>query len=393
MNTATIEQAITQRLQQIAEWGSVGDRVPRRLIYMIEITGFCSLGCPVCCASAGPIPNLHMPLGRILALGRKIRDDGGRLVQLIGGEPAEHPNVVEIVSGLRRIGLRPSMATNGLRLAEESSFAARLRRGGLRKVNIQFDTFNADTSIAMRGRNLISLKCKAVANAASAGIRVGLIATMCDRNVHETSGILQYALSHMPELNTVTFQTMTLSGRFPADIYPVDRPTILCHLLKTTSEIGLDLSPQDILPPPQYPPWRSLTHPECASMMFLCRDGSTLPVWPLGRDVNLEQFYAMLQTVDTTGHGMCNSVFRPALALWRSTRRGARLATLQRMIALATGRGKRSLCVIQIDAVMDSANSDPERARRCPACFVTEQGFKNVCARYWDSPEEGRPAP
>jgi hypothetical protein len=45
----------------------------------------------------------------ILELGRKIRADGGRIVQLIGGKSSEHPQLITIIYELRKIGLRPPM--------------------------------------------------------------------------------------------------------------------------------------------------------------------------------------------------------------------------------------------------------------------------------------------
>lgn len=386
------ECPVTRRLREVAGWTPAAGS-PRRLIYMIEITGCCSLECPVCYASSTRDRHLHQPPDRVLALGQKVRRDGGRFVQLMGGEPAEHPRLLEIIRGLRRIGLRPLMATNGLRLAEDPLFASRLRRAGLHKVNLQFDTFSAGTSIALRGRDLVRLKQQASSHALAGGLRLGLVATICDRNVHETSDILRFALTLTPRLNTVTFQTMTRSGRFRAAASPVDRGAILHHLVQAGSHRGFGLSPADIMPPPQYPPWRALAHPSCASMLFLCRDNGASAVWPLGRDVDMERFYARLHAMRGAGDGFVDTVLRPAFALWRSSRPGARLATLQRMLAMATGRGRRNLCVVHVDAMMDGQNADSERVRRCPACFVTERGFENACIRYCGATGAGGPAP
>lgn len=382
------DQGVLQRLRQIEAWAPGRTGTPRRLFYMIEITRFCSLGCPVCYASAEASSDLHVPVDQVLALGQKIRGDGGRLVQLMGGEPADHPDVIEIVRGLCRLGLRPVMATNGLRLASEPLFARRLRRAGLRKVNIQFDTLCAETSVAMRGQDLVSLKRQAVENAAGAGLRVGLIATMCDRNVHEACDILRFAMSRMPEVNTVTFQSLAAKGRVPAGLQPTGRTAILGHLLNSANEAGFDLSPQDILPPPQYMPWRALTHPDCASILLLCRDRDASPVWALGRDVDLRQFYAALHAAAQSDPGIFNSILRPALALWRATRRGVRWDTFRRVVSMCARPGRRGLCVVHVDAIMDHARPDLERLRRCPACFVTDQGFRSACARFCASPAD-----
>lgn len=227
---------------------------------MIEITQCCSLECPICYADSTNNPSLHKPVNEILELGKKIRTDGGRIVQLIGGEPTDHPRLMEIITGLKKMGLRPLMATNGIRLSSQPTFATTLRRSGLYKVNIQFDTLDAATSIVMRGRDLIAEKKAAISNSIKAGLRVGIVTTVCDRNVCEVQDILNFAISFMPGLNTLTFQTLITGGRFLPDVHFVDRATIFSHLLSSDG-YNHGLSVKDIMPPPQYAPWRALTHP------------------------------------------------------------------------------------------------------------------------------------
>ncbi len=379
--------AVLRRLQQIENVTPELRQEPRWLFYMIEITEVCSLACPVCYTAATPNHGRHQPLEQILELGLRVVENGGRFVQLMGGEPAEHPQLPEIVRGLCKIGLRPVLATNGVRLGKEPGFASELRLAGLHKVNIQFDTLVASTSIAIRGQDLVALKQQAIANAVAAGLSVGLIATMCDRNLPEAGSILRFALGFTPRLNTVTFQSMIPVGRLPVTLGSVDREEILSALMYAVDRDGIRLSPEDIMPPPQYAPWRALTHPSCSSLIGLCRDASSDTIWPLGRDVDIERFYDILHAANENGgeDGIVDTVFRPLAALWSSTRPGRRLATMQRMASLAFGRGSRNLCIVNVDGNMHGETWDEERVRRCPACFVTDKGFISTCARICSS--------
>jgi uncharacterized radical SAM superfamily Fe-S cluster-containing enzyme len=354
---------------------------------MIEITGSCSLECPICYASCKADRTLHKPEADILSLGEKIRADGGRFVQLIGGEPAEHPQLLDIVRKLRTMGLRPLMATNGLRLAEDPHFATALKKSGLYKVNIQFDTLRSQTSMILRGKDLIRKKRKAVESAHQARLRIGLIGTMCKSNVDEAGDILRFARPFMPLLNTITLQMLIQSGRSDSTVLPVTRSEAFAHLFESETEYAFSAS--DIMPPPQYPSWKALTHPSCASMLYLCHDGASGNGWLLNRDVDLEKLYHILHDSNTRGSGILDTLLRPACALWRTTRKGARRATLQRMASLLTGRGRKGLCVVYVDGLMDRTNLDPERMRRCPACFATEKGFRNPCALYAGEPNHG----
>lgn len=372
--TTSIAQAVRSRLQVIEAQTPRPQQPPRRLFYLIEVTEVCAVACPVCYAAVLPGRGRHQSVEQVLRSGRRVRKDGGRFVELIGGEPAEHPAILEIVRGLRQMGLRPVLTTNGLRLGGDPAFASALKRAGLHKVSLQFDTLTAATSVAMRGRDYTAQKKAAVTHGAAAGMHVGLIATMCDRNVSDAGPILQFALSHAPHVNSVTFQCLIPVGRYPEKLRPVGREEILCSLLSSPAAEQVDLRVDDILPPPQYAPWRALTHPACSSLLFLCPDSRQQSARPLGRDVELEQFYRRLHAADGRDDGLVSSVGRPLAALWRSTRPGRRLAVWRRAFNLARGRGD-GFFTVTVDGDRHDQPWSAERVARCPACFVTEEGF------------------
>ncbi|HET7376538.1 MAG TPA: GTP 3',8-cyclase MoaA, partial [Anaerolineae bacterium] len=63
-------------------------------------------------------------------------------IRLTGGEPTIHPDLIEIVRGIRATGIeRISMTTNGQRLTE---LAQPLKAAGLERVNVSVDTLNAE---------------------------------------------------------------------------------------------------------------------------------------------------------------------------------------------------------------------------------------------------------
>jgi cyclic pyranopterin phosphate synthase len=63
-------------------------------------------------------------------------------IRLTGGEPSIHPDLLEIVSGIRDAGIsRISMTTNGLRLAD---LAKPLKAVGLERVNVSVDTLDPE---------------------------------------------------------------------------------------------------------------------------------------------------------------------------------------------------------------------------------------------------------
>ena len=85
-------------------------------------------------------------------------------------------------------------------------------------------------------------------------------------------------------------------------------------------------------------------------------------------------------------------MLRPLAAFWRSARPGRRWTAVQRALSLATGRGRRHVCVVHVDSNMHDGTRDEERLRRCPACFVQDDGFVGVCERMCDGRARALPA-
>ena len=67
--------------------------------------------------------------------------------------------------------------TNGLRLAEDESYARELVRAGVSTVFLQFDGTNDRVFSALRGRPLFAEKCRAIQNCGKAFLGVVLVPT------------------------------------------------------------------------------------------------------------------------------------------------------------------------------------------------------------------------
>ncbi|MCX6903691.1 MAG: radical SAM protein, partial [Verrucomicrobia bacterium] len=83
------------------------------------------------------------------------------LINITGGEPTLHPNILELLRECQRpeIG-RATMNSNGLRLAADEDFCRALADLGV-YVILSFDTFRPETSLTMHGRNVIAEKRRA----------------------------------------------------------------------------------------------------------------------------------------------------------------------------------------------------------------------------------------
>ena len=105
-------------------------------------------------------------------------------VQLSGGEPSIHPQILEMLAAAKARGIPLVMLnTNGIRLARDPRFAPALAALGIH-VYLQFDGFDDATHLAIRGRRLQEIKQRALDRCAAAGVGVSLAAAV-ERGVNE----------------------------------------------------------------------------------------------------------------------------------------------------------------------------------------------------------------
>ncbi len=120
------------------------DRFGRNIRYLrVSLTDKCNLRC-VYCMDENMVfrPNAElMQYDEILTLVRVFAELGFDKFRLTGGEPTIHPQVVDIVRGMKQIpGVGSlSMTTNGIRL---KTLAQPLKDAGMERLNISVDTLD-----------------------------------------------------------------------------------------------------------------------------------------------------------------------------------------------------------------------------------------------------------
>jgi uncharacterized radical SAM superfamily Fe-S cluster-containing enzyme len=175
---------------------------------IIEVNTGCNLDCPICFADSG-----HQPDGYSLTyeqvefmLDRFAAAEGSpEVVQFSGGEPTIHPRILDFIELAGMKGIRVVMLnTNGIRIARDARFARELRR--LKPhVYLQFDGFDLETHLTIRGKDLRADKERALARCAEADLTVTLVcAVKKDVNEHELGAIVRFGVAH-PAVNSVAF--------------------------------------------------------------------------------------------------------------------------------------------------------------------------------------------
>jgi 7,8-dihydro-6-hydroxymethylpterin dimethyltransferase len=250
---------------------------------IIEVNSSCNLDCPICFADSG-----HQPDGFALTLeqvsfmvDRFVAAEGEpEVLQFSGGEPSIHPQIIELMELARERGIRVVMLnTNGIRLGRDPRFAPECARAGAH-VYLQFDGFERETHLAIRGRDLRDDKERALAACEREGLTVTLVAAVEKGiNEHEVGEIVRLGVSH-PAVNSVVFQPVTHAGRHPV-FDPLDRLTNADVMKLVAAQLPDWFRVADFVPVP-------CCFPNCRSMCYALIDGDA--VVPLTRLLEVENY-------------------------------------------------------------------------------------------------------
>jgi uncharacterized radical SAM superfamily Fe-S cluster-containing enzyme len=253
---------------------------------IIEVNTACNLDCPICFAESGTGPQAHgysLALDQVEAmLDAFVRAEGEpEAVQLSGGEPSIHPEILEMLAAAKRREIPLVMLnTNGIRLARDPRFAPALAELGVH-VYLQFDGFDEATQLAIRGKPLTEDKLRALDRCAEAGVSVSLAAAV-ERgiNEHEVGAIIRFGIEH-PAVTGVFLQPVTHSGRFLVDSDPLRKLTNSDVIEAIAEGLPEWFRVDDFVPVP-------CCSPSCRAATFALYDGSD--VVPLPRLVDVEHY-------------------------------------------------------------------------------------------------------
>ncbi len=341
---------------------------------IIEVNTSCNLDCPVCFADSGTGYQEHgysLTLEQVESmLDAFVRAEGEpESVQLSGGEPSIHPQILEMLGAARERGIQLVMLnTNGIRLARDPRFATALAEIGVH-VYLQFDGFSEATQLAMRGKSLTEEKLRALERCAESGVSVSLAAAVeRDINEHEVGEIVRHGIEH-PAVTGVFFQPVTHSGRFRSDSDPLEKLTNSDVIDAICEQLPEWFRTDDFVPVP-------CCSPTCRSATFALYDGEDLV--PLPRLVDVEQYLDYV-----TNRALPDLDVREALeGLWSAKAAGGSEPVAERLecIACATAMpaelrevAARGFMIVVQD-FQDPYTLDIEKLRKCCVSEITPDG-------------------
>jgi len=236
--------------------GLCPDHEQHSCLAIIDVNEACNLTCPVCFADSSPRRSLHRPLEEIAAMmDVLVRSEGEPdLLQLSGGEPTIHPQILDIIRLAKERPIRHVMInTNGLRIAGEPEFAAALAefKPGF-EVYLQFDSLKPDGLRALRGADLTRVRLKALEHLEANRISTTLVVVV-KRGVNEDElgAIVEFALQ-WECVRGITFQPIQDAGRNERFDPATDR-VVLSEIRQRIVNANTAFSAGDIIPLPCNP--------------------------------------------------------------------------------------------------------------------------------------------
>jgi uncharacterized radical SAM superfamily Fe-S cluster-containing enzyme len=262
------------------------DHEQHSCLALIEINDECNLSCPVCFADSSPQRTRNRTLAEVDAMLETLVASEGNpdLVQISGGEPTIHPQIVEILHLAKSKPIRHIMLnTNGIRIATDKAFVAELARlkPGF-EVYLQFDSLQRAALENLRGADLRKVREQALANLEEAGISTTLVCVVKKGvNDGEIGDIVRHALSYTC-VRGITFQPVQDAGRNLDFDKNRDR-TLLTDIRRAiATQAGEVFESDDIIPLP--------CNPDSIAIAYGLRDGTNIT--PITRLIPKEEFLA-----------------------------------------------------------------------------------------------------
>ncbi len=255
---------------------------------LVELTSSCNLNCPMCFAVSGPGGKHITKEDCFKAIDRLVEVEGrAEVLQLSGGEPTIHPQFREILDYAVAQPIDYVMInSNGVRFAQDGKLVEHVSQYQDQvEVFFQLDGLRRETTIALRGEDLLDIKLRAIDRLGEAGVHITLAVTLQGGlNLDEVGPLIQFA-AERPWITAINFQPATYSGRFELPEVLENRITFPDVIRASAEQTGRMFEESDFLPLP-------CAHPNCHSVSYAYRSSQGLV--PLARFINARENFDLL---------------------------------------------------------------------------------------------------
>lgn len=331
-------------LTKLRNHGTSSVKYGRGAVLTVDLTNRCNMMCDPCFMDANQVGYVHElsweEIQQILDNAVSIKPKRQMSIQFSGGEPTLSPYFLDAIKYARQVGyFAVQCATNGVRFAQDPSFARAAKEAGLRMAYLQFDGVTNEANSHRKVGNLFDVKLRAIENLHAAGIDVILVVTVVNGvNNDHVGPIVDFAIENADKITVVSFQPVSFTGR-DEDVTDARRHAqryTLSHLAQDLeTQTGAIQAMRDWFPLSSLAPFADLTdvllgenaefgavncgcHPNCGIGTVLFVNKRTKEMVPLTRFLDLEQLMRDVQDIADGQHGKALTVAELLVALLRN---------------------------------------------------------------------------
>lgn len=174
----------------------------------VVLTQACTLRCSSCFEKKwGYHAESTMAIEDLKKIVDFCNESGVKYLFLTGGEPLLYPHLIEILEYIQNKGysLKPTIATNGLKLADEN-IAKQLIKAGIVYIDISLKGSSSEEWIKSTGYDGYAMQIKAIRNLASLPIDFTCSMVVTMNNIQSVCNAVQHALDNGGRQFSFTFE-------------------------------------------------------------------------------------------------------------------------------------------------------------------------------------------
>jgi uncharacterized radical SAM superfamily Fe-S cluster-containing enzyme len=193
----------------------------------VVITNRCHLSCWYCFFYAKEGEPIYEPnLAEIRKIFKNLRNQKpipANAIQITGGEPTMHPDIIGVVKAAKEEGFdQIQLNTTGINIANNPEMAFQLRHAGVSTLYMSFDGVSKRANPKNHWEAPITLDA-----IRKAGSTVVLVPTVIRTiNDHELGAMINFAINNIDVVRAVNFQPVSLVGRMPTRLREKQRISI-----------------------------------------------------------------------------------------------------------------------------------------------------------------------
>lgn len=221
-------------------------------INLIEVTDKCNMCCNTCYASSGKGKDKDLKtIKKMIDFAAEAEGGRGEVLQVSGGEPTLHKDIIEIIEYAREKFQYVMLNTNGIRIAEDLDFVKELSKfKGRFEIYLQFDSFDDDIYTKIRGKSLKKIKEQAINNLKEYNIPITLVMTLeRDLNDKEIGEVITYGIE-TSNIRGVNIQPVAYFGRKNGNIDRKNRVTLTDTIRLIEEQTKKMIVKEDFVPLP-----------------------------------------------------------------------------------------------------------------------------------------------